>query len=89
MEMEVKSEIRSAIEKKGLVIGTKSVLRGLRKDKISRVVLAKNAPEEIKQRMVHYAEIANVPVDVMSEHSVDLGLLCKKSFSILVLGISK
>jgi ribosomal protein L30E len=87
--MEVKSEIRAAIEKKKIAIGLDSVIDGIRKKKLSKIVVAKNAPEEIKERLFFYSELGNVPVDVFSEDNTQLGILCKRSFGISVLGIIK
>ncbi len=87
--MELKSEIRAANESKKLVVGMNNVLKEIRKKKVKKIILAKNTPEEVKERMFFYSELNKIPVDVFSEDNVQMGILCKRSFMIAVLGIKK
>lgn len=72
------------------VIGTERVLKGLkaRNVTISKVFLASNCPQKAKAAVQHYAKLAKVPVvDYLELDNEELGILCKKSFLISVLGI--
>ncbi|MCD6403784.1 hypothetical protein DRN62_00160 [Nanoarchaeota archaeon] len=87
--MGIRSEVKSALEKGKLLIGFNSVRKGLMAGKVKKVILAKNCPLEIRERMLHYGEIGGVPVEVFRGDSTSLGVLCKKSFNVLVVGIRK
>ena len=85
----MKSEIKAAIERKKLIIGFNSVRKALLKKELKRVILASNCPKEMRERLFHYANVSNIPIDVLDEDSTALGITCKKGFNVLVVGIKK
>lgn len=87
--MAIRDEVKSALEKGKLLVGFNSVRKGLMTGKVKKVILAKNCPLEMRERMLHYGEVGGVPVEVFRGDSASLGILCKKSFNVLVVGIRK
>ncbi|MBN1156954.1 ribosomal L7Ae/L30e/S12e/Gadd45 family protein [Candidatus Woesearchaeota archaeon] len=81
--------IKDAIATKRLLIGAKSVIDGLRKKKLSRVVLAKNCSEGTKNDIAVLAKLSGIEVSVAEQLNDELGILCKKPFSISALGFLK
>ncbi len=80
-------EIRKVVKEGKAVIGTDSVVKGLKLGKINKVFLTLNCPIAVKKSIKHYASIAQVDVVQLKVPNDELGVLCKKMFSISVLGV--
>ena len=50
------------------------------------VYLASNCPQVVKEDVKHYANLYNIKVIEAKENNEELGVICKKHFSISVLG---
>lgn len=87
--MEGEKEIKGALKSGKLLIGRKSVARGLKNSSLSAVVLASNCPEALRKDMEHYASVSGVPVKMFGGDSVKLGEACGKPFNVLMAGTSK
>ncbi|MFP4112304.1 MAG: ribosomal L7Ae/L30e/S12e/Gadd45 family protein [Candidatus Woesearchaeota archaeon] len=83
------TEIRNALGKDTLVIGNDRVLKLLKNDKLSKVLLSSNVSEEMETEINTYAKIANVPVVKLDIPNDEIKVMCKKQFLISVLGILK
>jgi len=82
-------ELRS-LDKQGLlVIGTNTVLKGLKTSKLSKVLIAKNCPEIVKNRVLQYAKLQEVEVIELEWDNEALGSACRKPFTINVVGVKK
>ena len=82
-------EIRKIIKEGKAIIGTSEVIKGLKLGKVSKVYLSSNCPLRVKKDIKHYAEISNVDVVQLKQPNDELGVLCKKQFSISILGLNK
>ncbi len=80
--------LKSKAQEGKVTIGIKSVLQGLRRKGIRKVFLASNCPPRLKQDVLHYAALAQVPVAEVPQNNEELGILCKKNFFIAVVGIT-
>ena len=81
------TDIRKDIQEKEIIIGTERTMRGMKNKNISRVYVASNCPNEIKEDIVHYGKIGKIEVINLKENNEELGVICKKPFPISVLGI--
>ncbi len=77
------SEIDKAVRSGNLIIGLKSVIKGLHKDIVSEIYLSRNGKVFLDKLKL----ITNVPINILDISSRDLGVKCKKPFNIAVLGI--
>lgn len=84
MEGELK-ELRAKVQQNKVIIGRDEVLRGVQSGSVSKVFLARNCPEKIRQDLHHYASLAQVPVVDLEMDNEELGVFCKKNFFISVL----
>ena len=75
--MSLIDDIKKATEAGNLIIGTTQVTKKAKQGKIARILLSSNCPESVK------ADLSAYSVDVE-----ELGVICKKPFSISVLGIA-
>ena len=79
--------IRKAIKEEKAVIGTKSIIKELKLGKLSKVYVTINCPKNIKEDVKRYADISGAEVIEINQPNDELGILCKKPFSISLLGI--
>lgn len=79
--------IKKAREDNKIIIGFNEVSRELKKDKIKQIFVAQNCPKEQFEKIMDEASIAGVDVKVYPGLGVDLGVICRRPHSIIVLGI--
>ena len=78
-------DLKQALKEKEMVLGTKETIKGLKQGKLSKVFLASNCPNHVKEDIKHYAKLANAEVEELKIPDDEVGLLCKKQFSVSVL----
>ena len=81
------SDIKKAVEEKNVIVGTKRSLKLLKTGLLKVIYLAKNCPEGVKQDVTYYAELSNVKVIQLEQPNDELAALCRKSFSVALVGI--
>jgi len=86
---DVLAEIKKLIENKKAIVGTKRTIKNLKLGKLSRVYITVNCPENVKKDLEYYSKLAKVPVVELNYPNDELGILCKKSYSISVLSQAK
>jgi len=82
-------EIREAIKEKRIVIGSRSVVKRVKRGSLKSVVVSSNCPGPLRKDLDYYATNAFITVREFKGNSVQLGELCGKPFSILLVGIKK
>ena len=82
-------ELRKLLKGKGLIIGSERTLKNLRLGKISRVYISSNCALETKDSIEHYSKLSKAEVIKLKYPNDELGILCKKPFSISVLSVMK
>ena len=87
--MDIEKTIKEKLKEGKVVIGFKSVIKILKKEKPKMIVLANNIPEENKNVIIHNTQISNVEIKEYKSDSMNLGLVCGKPFPISVLAIKK
>ncbi|MBS3134221.1 ribosomal L7Ae/L30e/S12e/Gadd45 family protein [Candidatus Woesearchaeota archaeon] len=80
-------DLKKALKDNKLIIGTQRTLKLLKLGKLKKIYLAVNCPKETVDDVRHYAKMNDIPVINIKENNEELGILCKKSFFISVLGI--
>jgi len=79
----------AAIKTGKVAIGTNKSLKLAKTGKAKLLILAKNCPSTIYERMKFYANLANIPLYVYSGSNKSLGAACGKSFGIFSLAVEK
>lgn len=74
-------------QQKQLVVGLASVTKGIRQGKLVKVFLASNSPPKMKEDLVRYATLAQIPVHELPQSNEELGIICKKNFLVSVVGL--
>ena len=83
------AELKKLLKEDKLVLGADEVLKGLRTGRFSKIYIAANCPEQLKGDIEHYASISDVEVVDTGLQNEELGDICKKPFSIAVMGLIK
>ena len=87
--MKAEKELRDAIKGDKAVLGTKSVIRGIKSGKIVKVIHASNTPGSTIKDLNHYTTASGLAVQSFDGNSHQLGETCGKPFSIILVGIKK
>ncbi len=82
-------EIKKLLESEKLVIGKDRTLKYLRKGELVKIFLASNLDSESLEDIEHYAGLSGVEVVKLTQTNDELGIFCKKPFSIAVMGLLK
>lgn len=80
-------EIKVNLQEGKVVVGKDLVLKNLRAKKMSKVFLASNCPQDLKDDVKRFSELANISLVELEQDNEELGIICKKNFFISVLGI--
>lgn len=83
------AEIKKMLKSDNLIIGTERTLKSLKIGKVERVILSSNCPPDVESDMNHYAGISGVEISKIDYPNEELGIMCKKPFSISVLALLK
>lgn len=79
------NELNGILKKEKLVFGSERTLKLLKNEKLKKIFLASNCKEDIKEEIKKYAKIFNVEVIELESPNDEIGVLCKKPFSVSVL----
>jgi large subunit ribosomal protein L30e len=80
-------EIKKLIKQGKVIMGTERVQKLLRQNKLAKVFIAVNCRKDLVETIVHYGKIVQADVVQLKYPNDELGVLCKKPFSISALGI--
>lgn len=70
-------------------LGTEQTVKFLKQGALKKVYLSSNCPATVKIDIKKYAELAHTDVEELAVPNEELGVMCKKTFSISVLGVKK
>ncbi len=87
--MAIVDDIRKSMEDEKLVIGKNQVTKCLKQKTLSKVILATNTPEKLSEDIEYYSSFSDVSLIRSDKNNEELGVICKKSFGISVLGIEE
>jgi len=82
-------EIRALIESKKAVVGTQETIKNLKLGKVAKVYLTANCPDKLKEDVNYYSKLSKAEVVQLNYPNDELGVVCKKPFSISMLSVLK
>jgi large subunit ribosomal protein L30e len=82
-------ELRKLIKDKKLLVGTDRTLKALKLGKIEKVFIASNCAGKAKDDIEYYGKMSKASISQLKYPNDELGVLCKKPYSISVLGLLK
>jgi large subunit ribosomal protein L30e len=85
--MDVDRGIRVAVDTGNVTLGSEKSIQGLKLGKGKLVIIAQNCPRNIREDVMHYSKLSEIPVYSYQGTSVDLGSVCGKPFTVATLTI--
>ncbi|BBL45298.1 50S ribosomal protein L30e [Nanobdella aerobiophila] len=70
-----------------IIIGTEETIKMIKNNKIEKVFLAKNVPEDTKKDIEYYSKLSNFEIEYLNYTNEEIGILLKKPFKISVISI--
>ena len=85
--VDISRELKVALSTGKVVLGSKQTIKAILRGEAKLVVIAANAPAEIKNDVEYYAKLAQIPVFTFPGSSWELGAACGKPFKVSTLAI--
>ncbi len=82
-------EIKKSLKSENMVLGADKVLKALRKKELEKIFLAANAPAALVSDVKQYSELTGTQLELLAVQNDELGVICKKPFSISTIGLKK
>ncbi|MBW2966805.1 50S ribosomal protein L30e [Candidatus Woesearchaeota archaeon] len=82
-------DIKKMVKEGKVIIGTSRTIKALKLGKAEKVFLTSNCPDDVKEDIEYYGKLSKVKVVKLRQPSNELGVICKKPFSISVLCFQK
>ena len=82
-------EINKMMKSSNIVIGTERTIKNLRLGKVQKVLLSSNCPINVEKDISYYAGLSGTEFHKLDYPNDELGVICKKPFSISVLALLK
>ena len=83
------TEIKKIIKAKNFVVGTERTIKNLKLGKVEKVIISSNCSERVLDDLSYYAGLSKAETVKVNYPNEELGVICKKPFSISVLSILK
>lgn len=79
------NDLKKDLKEKKMIFGANVTLKKLRAGKLKKIYLASNCRKDIMDDIVRYGKINKIEVVKLNKTNEELGVLCKKPFSVSVL----
>ena len=83
------AEIKKVLKTDKIIIGTKMVMKSLNQGKLDKIFISANCANDVEEDLSNHAKLSKLKVVKLALPNDELGVFCKKQFSISVLGITK
>ncbi len=87
--MSIQADIKGAMKKEKVVMGSRSVIKSVKNGKAASVIYASNLPKTVLRDLNRYLNISKMELKEFEGNSAELGELLGKPFPVLMLGIRK
>jgi len=85
--MKAIEELKKELGNENIKFGTDLALKRIRNGKITKVFIASNCPNEIRDEIKHYSKLGKIEVFELDETNEEIGFICKKTFSIDIVSV--
>lgn len=85
--MEALAQLRKHVQGGKLVLGAEEAVKLLKLNRLARVFVAANCPEPVRENIRRYCTTPDCELVELSIPNDELGILCRKPFSVAVVGI--
>ncbi|MFT4304663.1 MAG: ribosomal L7Ae/L30e/S12e/Gadd45 family protein [Candidatus Woesearchaeota archaeon] len=88
-ELNIYDEIRKNNENGKAILGLERTIKELKKSNLSKVYISSNCAKDVIEDLEYYASLQSIELIKLEIPNDELGIICKKPFSVSVLGILK
>ncbi|HLF54351.1 MAG TPA: ribosomal L7Ae/L30e/S12e/Gadd45 family protein [Candidatus Nanoarchaeia archaeon] len=81
------SEIKKLLVSNKLLLGSESTMKHLRLGDVKKVYLASNCEPVVRDDVVRLCKFGQVELVDLAQSNEEIGVLCKKPYSISVIGV--
>ena len=83
------TEIKKIIKAGNVLLGTQRAVKSLRLGKVEKIMVSSNCPARVEKDINYYAGLTGTEFHKLDFPNDELGVICKKPFSISVLAVVK
>ena len=83
------TEIKKMLKAGHFTFGTDRTIKNLRLGKVQKVLVSSNCPERVEKSISKYASLGGAEFYKLDYPNDELGIICKKPYSISVLAFLK
>ena len=83
------AEIKKMLKSGNAMVGTEKTMKNLKLGRIEKVLVSSNCPDRIEKDISYYAGLTGTEIHKLEYPNDELGVICKKPFSISVLAFVK
>jgi large subunit ribosomal protein L30e len=83
------ADLKKVLKGENVIIGTERTLKEMKRSAIEKVFVTSNCPASVEQDIDYYARLTNVEKVKLPIPNEELGVICKKPFSISVVSLLK
>ena len=87
--MDIERGIRVAVDTGKVILGSNKSIQAIKLGNGELVVMAANAPKNLKEDIEVYSKLSEMPVHIFDGSSVELGSICGKPFTVSVLVVQE
>ena len=87
--MDIERGIRVAVDTGKVILGSNKSIQAIKLGNGELVVMAANAPKNLKEDVEVYSKLSEMPVHIFDGSSVELGSICGKPFTVSVLVVQE
>ena len=84
---DLKQKLRTTVKTGKLVLGSKNVIKLLLNGTAKLIILSDNCSNEVKEKIVYYCKLADVPYHIAEASGLDMGAACGKPFTVSALAV--
>ncbi len=88
-KVDAAKEIRRAVDTGKALFGAKEAEKSLKNGTAKLIIIAKNSPGLVREKLVLFAETGKIPHHVFAGNGVELGSICGKPFAVSAMTIEE
>ncbi len=82
-------EIKKMMKAGNVIIGTERAMKNLKSGRVEKILVSSNCPAKVEKDINYYAGLSGAEFHKLEYPNDELGVICKKPFSISVLALVK
>jgi len=87
--IDVNKAIFAAVKTGKITLGSRRTIDAARTGKAKLIIIASNCPSPVRRDIEYYARLSNIPVYIYNSSNIDLGIACRKPFTVTAMAIKE